>query len=150
LRSSGVTFEELKARPDAALLNLRDALSEVLPCYIDASLPLLAGVTRLEGAVTMVGLDSACVNFPYLHPGLFLGLEIHFLARLPEGDHTMLAEVSDLMPAKAGQGVDVLFTFDERPQKFLHSFAHFYARQKVVQLKKQLMDDLYSAGFLED
>lgn len=150
LRAAGTTFDEVKARPQKLVLDLREALYEVLPCYVDASLPLLAGVTRLEGAVTLVSLECASVNFPYLHPGLFLGLEIDFLALLPEGEFQLQGEVSDILPSRTGAGVDVLVTFDEKPKRFLHSFAQFYLRQKLVQARKALSDELTEAGFLSD
>jgi|GEM_PF-5569251 len=150
LRAAGTTFEELASRPGKLRLDLREALYEVLPCYIDASLPLLAGVTRLEGAVTLVSVECASVHFPYLHPGLFLGLEVAFLALLPEGEFRLGAEVSDIVPSRAGSGVDVLLTFEEKPRRFLASFAQFYLRQKMVQVRKQLQAELAASGFLGD
>jgi hypothetical protein len=148
LRAAGTTFEELRDRPQKLILDLREGLHEVLPCSVEASLPLLSGITHLEGAVTAVSLECAVVNFPYLHPGLFLGLEVVFQSTLPEGEMRLEAEVSDLLPARAGAGVDVLLTFDSKPTPFLSAFSQFYMRQRLVLVKRQLSAELVASGFL--
>lgn len=151
LRAAGTTFEELKSRSSKQVLDLRDGLHEVLPCFVDACLPLLSGVTRLEGAITTVSLECAAVNFPYVHPGLFLGLEVECVAVLPEGEFRLLAEISDIVPARAGlAGVDVMLTFDAAPKRFLSAFAHAFVRQRMIQAKRKLQDELTQAGFLPE
>jgi hypothetical protein len=151
LRAAGTTFEELKGRSSKQILDLRDGLHEVLPCFVDASLPLLSGVTRLEGALTSVSLECVSVNFPYIHPGLFLGLEVECVAILPEGEFRLVAEISDLVPARAGlAGVDVLLTFDTSPKRFLSAFAQTFVRQRMIQTKRKLQDELAQAGFLPE